>query len=237
MDWDDTDEKLRRNVVVLSVLIVALLFLKPKLGVSSELFGLSVSSIDPLRAWGFALVGMVYTLLRFTWSKSVADELSKARKGYQVALQLVITDLLERDLQDNLRTGTLRYVKKNFVFSKWYNDNIARLESPTLIPESLKVNHELLPKYRPHRGRYSVAFSNITEQDHLTEAKLNEADYEIGKWKFRYLEFRAWVSTWLAPSLVVEIHTPFLIWLIAFCMAGNHVYLRYLCRYPFPCVV
>jgi hypothetical protein len=90
-DFDDAQDKARRNLVTLSALILASVYLKPKLAAKGQLFGfIDTSEVEPHRMWVAVTIVLCYFAYRYWHSSARREAWSKwAKDGDQLAKEWI----------------------------------------------------------------------------------------------------------------------------------------------------
>lgn len=98
-DFDDLQDKARRNLVTLSAVILASIYLKPKLAAKGQLFGfIDASEVDPQKAWIAVTAVLCYFAYRY-WHSNARREAWKNWNSNRKQIVIdVITNRIERDV-------------------------------------------------------------------------------------------------------------------------------------------
>lgn len=80
-DFDDGQDKARRNLVTLSTLILGSVYLKPKLAAKGQLFGfIDTSEVEPHKMWVAVIFLLCYFAYRYWYSQARRDAASEWAK-------------------------------------------------------------------------------------------------------------------------------------------------------------
>ena len=97
---DDTNEKLRRNLIVLSFTIVIGSFMGLDFDQQGKLFSvISYTQLSPLKFWSTLLALQTYVFLRYWFDNDREKEKTQARDEYETLKQRLISFLLCRELK------------------------------------------------------------------------------------------------------------------------------------------
>lgn len=118
---EDTQDKLRRNVVALSAVIIAIAFVNPSLKDQGTLLGIAdLSEVSQVKIWICALLALIYVFLRFYFDAPEAD----ARKSLKFQIWTLKHEyarrLMSREMTALLRKG--RKPKILVSYSAFFND-------------------------------------------------------------------------------------------------------------------
>jgi hypothetical protein len=110
-DFDDVQDKARRNLVTLSALILASVYLKPKLAAKGQLFGfIDTTDVEPHRIWVAVTIVLCYFAYRYwhsparreAWSKWSQDREQHAKAWIEMRIAKAA-----RDYYINKRTSSI----------------------------------------------------------------------------------------------------------------------------------
>lgn len=95
---DDTNEKLRRNLIVLSFTIVIGAFMGLDFDQQGKLFSvISYTELSPLKFWSTLLAIQTYVFLRYWFDNDREKDKTQAKEEYEALKQKLIAFLLNRD--------------------------------------------------------------------------------------------------------------------------------------------
>lgn len=103
---DDTQEKIRRNVVTLSAAIVAIFFIDPAIKDQVSLLGIAhLEKINPTKLWVCVTVALFYLGLRYRFGDQTLQQLSLMREEYLRFRRKRMELKLTAEMRDFLRFG------------------------------------------------------------------------------------------------------------------------------------
>lgn len=120
---DDTTEKLRRNLIVLSFTIVIGSFMGLDFDQQGKLFSvISYTELSPLKFWSTLLAIQTYVFLRYWFDNDREKDKTQAKEEYEAIKQSLISFLLCREIKKAIL---------NKKMPKWILD-FKELEEPNL---------------------------------------------------------------------------------------------------------
>lgn len=103
---DDSPDKLRRNVMLIGIVILSIPLLKLTLKPSGSVLGIiEIGSISPLKTWLLLLILMTYFFLRYFYSDQVAEDRKKMKSGRTKLRIKAAYNLLCKQIQKYLKSG------------------------------------------------------------------------------------------------------------------------------------
>lgn len=97
---DDTNEKLRRNLIVLSFTIVISSFMGLDFDQQGKLFSvISYTELSPLKFWSTLLAIQTYVFLRYWFDNDREKDRTQAKVEYEALKQKLIAYLLNREFK------------------------------------------------------------------------------------------------------------------------------------------
>lgn len=103
---DDSPDKLRRNVILISIIIISTLMFDFTIAESASILGIvKIGNISPLNLWLSLLILLIYFFLRYIYSEQVATD-RKAMKNDMEELRIKAAhQLIHKQIGKYLKTG------------------------------------------------------------------------------------------------------------------------------------
>lgn len=205
---DDSDDKLRRNVVIGAGALVLFAILQPELSGKLKVFGFEVKGVEPSSVWLAVSLTQVYILLRYHFSGTRVKDWGAAVAEYDVVRKKSLAKLLTSDVLGWLGGKPRKWIKTNFPPMKWHADQEARLRDPGLICESVTVDGDEITLPNSHWGKYKIKFATISGDD-LKFQGLDSADYEVGVDEYRLICCGSWLRVVFMSQFFVNVLIPY----------------------------
>lgn len=122
---DDGDDKLRRNIVVWSALVIAFWFVGGHFTGDASYGPLKFTSPSDLKAWMAIAIVTIYLGLRHRFSVTTKASEEKMREEFFIILDKVTKRRVLSDYMKMMRTGRLMaaYPSAEQIFEEWYRDS------------------------------------------------------------------------------------------------------------------
>ncbi|RZI41525.1 hypothetical protein EGT07_18260 [Herbaspirillum sp. HC18] len=97
---EDTQDKVRRNVVTLSALIIAYWFLDLKVSSDVSLFGIaSLGKVSQLKLWICVTLSLLYLFLRYRFDEQTKQQLHQVHLDRHAVRKLLLEPLLHQEFE------------------------------------------------------------------------------------------------------------------------------------------
>jgi hypothetical protein len=127
---DDSQDKVRRNVVVAAALIILIQYLQIQIVPGANISIFKITKVSEFRLWSLALIVLVYLFQRYWFDKNTKDQKDDARKeffGFRGAL-----------IQKNLQNDAQRYVcnGRRLKFFADLSEVLSKFQAPNYSPDT-----------------------------------------------------------------------------------------------------
>jgi hypothetical protein len=212
MSFDDTAEKVRRNVVILSSAIIIAWFLNLHVDRASKLFGvIELESTPPIKLWGLAIIIMIYVFLRYWF-----DEKTRSQKNHLYSeLSIIKLNILSAYLKFEISQS----FKKNKAPPSIHN--FEELKKPDLLiryenQESLsEVNIDLSIERNPESlwsGWVLPDYQLEWDKKHFsTKTGGNRYQFILSNNRRKFLELVSYINLFLYSKSSVDFLIPILL--------------------------
>ena len=103
MDIDDSPERVRRNILLLSFTIIASSFLNLNFEQQGKLFNvINYSQLSPFRFWVILTIVLTYLFLRYWFDKSRKEDITLLKEDYEITKQTLIRFFLNREIRKSI---------------------------------------------------------------------------------------------------------------------------------------
>jgi len=197
---DDSEDKLRRNLVVFAAAILGTVILQPKLAHNGQLLGfIETKDVDPFRMWGVIAAILVYLIYRY-WH---AEARRKAWRHWTDYANAPANEMMQRLLSADIvrnryEPDALRYIRG------------LPPPGPNMSDNKRRPVKDVTFHIGPHYSRVSerVGYSI----DYETGAgETGQAAYEVSRWRNAWIYGRALGLTVIRTGSMGELALPFLL--------------------------
>jgi hypothetical protein len=139
---EDGDDKLRRNLVVWSALVIAFWFVGGHFAGDAAYGPLKFSSPSDLKAWSAIAIVTVYLGLRHLFSDATKLSEEKMQDEFFAFLERATSRRVVSDFKKMMRTGNLlpAYPSAAEIFQEWYRDSTETFQSDPAVKFDLVLS-------------------------------------------------------------------------------------------------
>ncbi|MGA4418647.1 hypothetical protein ACI2UY_00535 [Ralstonia nicotianae] len=201
---DDSEEKSRRNLVMLSSAILATTYLQPKLADKGKLFGfIDAVDVDPIRAWTLVTVALCYFAFRYWYSSGRTKTWGEWIEHRDSCVKNMLTKRMEQHVLRYWNTNTPSHFMQ-FDSIPTPTDQRAIAVRASLDTKDFSINPKSTYVHISLTGQRNMALGHLT------------CTFKIIDWKSKFfLNFTATKSALLC-NVTHELFIPFFLFSIAF---------------------
>ena len=201
MIGDDTDDKIRRNLVAFSSVVILGAWLGLPLSAVADrvLAAGTVDKLEPWRVWSAVVAELVYLVLRFRFSKETRSDAFAAREEWRKVVRRQVERLLRRDFHRFVQTGR---------DSPHFKDLVSRVTSEQ---QTIEAGLQSIGQSKPGIGGVHFQTKAPSEPDPISievgtadfhfhwpqrpgsAAGSFSIDFRVKGWTLRYLKAKALV--------------------------------------------
>lgn len=216
MSFDDTTEKVRRNVVVLSSGIIIASALDLQTDQASKLFGvIELQSIGTLRFWLILSIVLIYVFLRYWFDSETFSQKSRLLSELSIIRLDVLTKYLKFEVKQAFKKNTLPPSIDNFEELK-KPELLVRYENHESLSE---INIDLSIERSPGSswsGWVLPDYQLEWDKKHFsTKSGGNRYQFVLSKNKENFLEVISFVKLFLYSKSSVDFLIPILLFVIS----------------------
>lgn len=206
---DDTADKVRRNLVVFSAVVIAIPALEAQ--ISSKFFGLeSVEAISPWRAWLATLVVLLYLFLRYHLDKQVQARRTKMHTRRAKSSTDYLTGIVQREFNK---------------LGKGIAPSGVTFELSTQLEPGVNIDISAARSLRltGERSGDIQFLSYIMQDGQRIEKGVRHATFFVSRWSKRIARFNAWRSSNKVDHEMLDLRLPYYLAAIACVVAGANL--------------
>lgn len=216
MSFDDTAEKVRRNVVVLSSGIIIASALDLQTDQASKLFGvIELQSIGTLRFWLMLSIVLIYVFLRYWFDSETFSQKSRLLSELSIIRLDVLTKYLKFEVKQAFKKNTLPPSIDNFEELK-KPELLVRYENHESLSEiNIDLSIERSPG-SPWSGWVLPDYQLEWDKKHFsTKSGGNRYQFVLSKNKENFLEVISFMKLFLYSKSSVDFLIPILLFVIS----------------------
>lgn len=205
---DDSQDKVRRNIVVAAALIILIQYLQIQIAPGANVSIFKITKVSEFRLWMLALIVLVYLFQRYWFDKNTKDQKNDARKEFFDFRDALIQKKLESDAQRYVCNG-----QRPKLFTD-LSEVLAKFQTPNYSPATfdhikVEVHNYGARRWMLKGSKARVVISRIKNGEELSKISSDwDRQYRLPPWNVVEISFCPILRMCLFSKSAVDFVVP-----------------------------